>query len=61
VRPAAAMLAICCCMSAAGAQWIEKTIVLPDSLGAFSANGSQVWDSADNKPEGRGVTNLKGR
>ena len=45
----AVMLATCCCLTAASGQWLEKTIVLPDSLGAFAGNGCHVWDSIDNK------------
>ena len=43
------IICICCCLSAVQAEWLEKNIKLPDSLGAFAGNGCQVWDSADNK------------
>jgi len=34
-RPAAVLLAVCCCLSAVNGQWLEKTIYLQDSLGGL--------------------------
>ena len=35
VRPLVMLLAICCCLSAVDAQWLEKTIALSDSFGSI--------------------------
>ena len=47
-RPLAVLLAVCCCLSAAHSQWLEKTIYLPDSLGPLTGLRCLVFDSANN-------------
>jgi YVTN family beta-propeller protein len=47
-RPGAVLLAICCCLSAASAQWLETTVFTPDSFGGLSMPNCLVYDPTDN-------------
>ncbi len=49
VRLAAVLLAVCCWLSAASGQWIEKTLYLPDSLCGVTAPSLVAYNSVDNK------------
>ena len=49
VRPLAVLLAACCWLSVARAQWLETVLPLPDSLGSIGGPRAFVWDSSDNK------------
>jgi YVTN family beta-propeller protein len=52
VKLSSLLLAVGCSLSAVSAQWLEKTILLPDSLGGFHRSyecGPAVWDSAVNR------------
>jgi YVTN family beta-propeller protein len=46
--PVAVLLAVCCCLSAAHSQWLEKTIYLPDSFGRFTSLTGFVYHSTNN-------------
>ena len=48
VRPVAILLALCCCLSAAHSQWLEKTLYLPDSFGGMTNPQCLAYDSANN-------------
>jgi YVTN family beta-propeller protein len=48
VRPLAVMLAVCCCLSAASAQWVETTLYLPDTFGGLRMPNCFAYDWADN-------------
>jgi len=42
------VLCICCCLSAAHSQFLEKTLYLPDSLGGLVGPRCLVYDSVNN-------------
>jgi len=48
VQTVAALLAVCCCLSAANAQWLEKVVVLPDSLSGFESPGTMLYNPGNN-------------
>jgi hypothetical protein len=48
VRPVAVLLALCCCLSAAHSQCLEKTLYLPDSFSRPLDPECLVYDSANN-------------
>jgi YVTN family beta-propeller protein len=49
VRLSVVLLAVCCWLSAAGAQWLEKTLYLPDSLCGVTGPSLVVHNSVNNK------------
>ncbi|MBN2466144.1 hypothetical protein JXD38_11040 [candidate division WOR-3 bacterium] len=46
--PLAVLLAVCCCLSAVSGQWLEKTLLLPDSLGGFGSPGTMLYNPGNN-------------
>jgi hypothetical protein len=48
VKTTSIIVCICCCQSAAHSQWLEKTIVIPDSFGTLTSTKGIVYDSTNN-------------
>ena len=48
MKYASVLLAVGCLVTAAYPQWLEETILLPDSLGGLASPQCLVYDSANN-------------
>jgi len=48
MKPVTLLLSVACLLSPLSAQWLEKTIYLPDSFGGMKAPQCLVYDSASN-------------
>ncbi|MBM3313138.1 T9SS type A sorting domain-containing protein [candidate division WOR-3 bacterium] len=42
MRIASLFLGVCCCLSAAGGQWLEQTVIIGDTMGGLSLRGGVV-------------------